>query len=282
MEQQLVQSILIPRDNLYLGPGSYDPQLFERNISSPVIKRTTTEYHPHKSKKKTHTHKSLGYNIVNDINGSMSYQSRQENVTIFHEHDRREPIDPSRRYFVAQYPELPQQPIIDPLCIDGRRKTPGVLFDRQPQRPATGALNPDANPNFNTDVVMPRLKMGYIPKTERPDIFPAAPDYSIPDNKRCQRPMTNQTNCSSSPVSPSKKSVYDAFPGHAPHPRKEYDSSCYNYKSTSSPQTLHPALINSMAKVHIFNKSLLERKKVYDSRAVGSAVADRVKKNSFK
>jgi hypothetical protein len=220
------------------------------------------------------------YSITNDLSGSESIRELQENITIFHEHDRRQPIDPSRRYFVSSYPELPQQNILDPIGYDGKKKVPAVHISSQAYaRPPPQQANPDADPNYNSKWVVPRPKLGIFPKTERPEVFAPYRDYSVPPESVCHRESSHMHH-SPSPIK-THSTKLTALDSHNPRPKIEYDASCYERFKKQPPLDLAPSVINSKAKVNIFQVSMMGRRKWYQSSQVGSTLADRIKKNSL-
>ena len=125
---------IVSKDNLYVSPMDYDPKLpAERHIPQTIIARPTTvdTFHPYrgntggtgglpkrgtknkgkKKKKKITYSESLG-----DIRGSLHGNSHIEFASPFTDHDKRMPYDPRSRFYIADHPPLPFDPILYSRC----------------------------------------------------------------------------------------------------------------------------------------------------------------------
>ena len=188
-----MKSCILPRDNLYLGPGEYDVRPPTSHITSPVMQPpyTADDFHPFRGSTTGSTRAYRGkqrrpYTISTDFGGLSN--SRVEFASVFHDHDQRMAIDPSRRNFISQTPLLPQDDILHSRAHDGNKKPAGVVIASQKyERPPTRDANPDADPNFNTDTVVPRLKGGLIAKSKRENCFPPFSRLFAASTQSCLR-----------------------------------------------------------------------------------------------
>lgn len=266
VEQQLIHGILVPSDNLPIGPGEYDPKIQERHVPSPSIQR-----------------RSLVDEFVPSINRpsrrSVSrehIQSRNEFVTIYHEHDKRQPIDPHRRYHISQTDPLPQEPILDPILYDGKHKTVAPIFSSVDRNccPVTLAA-PSYDPRYDSPQVRPRQKLGVFLKETRPELFPPYADYSLPECPRTQSPPKERfeqfsTSTLTSPLAlPRQKKKKQVF-----------DRSSYDKYRKPAPESLTPSLVNKLSKSKVF-ASTLAFKQQYESSNVPSKISQRVRRNQF-
>lgn len=278
VEQQIVKSCILPRDNLYIGPGEYDVRPPTNHISSPVMQPpyTADDFHPFRgstagSNRRYRGKQKRPYTMSTDLGGLSA--SRVEYASIFHDHDQRVAIDPSRRHFISQAPMLPQDDLLHAHLHDGIKKPVGVIMASQKyQRPPVTQSNPDADPQFNSEVVAPRQKLGIMSKADRKDCFPDYQDFSVPQRS----PVSKITT-------PSHKSQYKPkrsckFP--EPLPKMQFDSSCYQKTRKPAPATLTPTYINQQAKISFFNGVVLKPRS-YQSRKLSSALGDRIKRNSL-
>jgi hypothetical protein len=278
VEQQIVRSCILPRDNLYIGPGEYDIRPPTSHIASPVMKApyTADDFHPFRGNTAGSTRSYRGkqkrpYTISNDFGGLSA--SRVEFASVFHDHDQRMALDPSNRHYISQAPMLPPDNFMDAYLHDGNKKPAAVIMEKQKyQRPPIVLANPDANPNFNTEAVMPRQKLGVIPKAERKPVFPGYEDFSIPERE------------ATSPVRPpSNKSTFKPKRTHKfpePLPKIQFDASCYQKTRKPPPVALTPTYINGKAKINIFKSTLLKPRS-YQSKPLDSALSQRIKRNSM-
>jgi hypothetical protein len=120
---------IVSKDNLFLSPMDYDPKIPERHVPVTTIARprTVDTFHPYrgnsggtnglskrgsgklntKKKKKSAYQEPLG-----DIRGTLGENTRTEYVSLFSDHDKRMPLDPSRRYYITDKPALPIDPFL--------------------------------------------------------------------------------------------------------------------------------------------------------------------------
>lgn len=290
MEQQLSKSCIFPRENLYLGPGEYDPQLPEPHVSSPIIRPSTisSEFHSLRSHQTRHGNTNEGAHRVNDKQrkpyklstdlGGLSC-SRSEYASLFHDHDQRLAIDPSRRYYITQRPYLPQDNFLTPMFHDGKKKPSGsVITSEEYQRPPQKIALPDYDPQYDSSQLGHQPKFGSIPKTQRPELFGNPIDYSLPEEEVCHRAKTPSSKNSFTPI---RRKVKTPTPlKSAPKLSVNFNTSCYDSIRKPAPPTLSPSYVNQQARVKVFSQTVLKPQS-YRSQHVPSALGDRIKRNSM-
>ena len=170
VEQQIVMNGIVSRDNLYVGPMDYNPKIPEKHIPTPTIARpkTVDTFHPYKGncggtvglskrgsgKLKTKKKKSQYMEPLGDIRGTFG-DSRSEYATPFSDHDKRMPIDPSRRYYITDTPSLPIDPFLHSRYhCDGARgpaKVGGLICQDRTERMRAKPAMPQSDSVYNTD-----------------------------------------------------------------------------------------------------------------------------------
>lgn len=278
MEQQIVRSCILPRDNLYIGPGEYDVRPPTSHITSPVMQPpyTADDFHPFRGNTTGSNRRYRGkqrrpYTISSDLGGLSA--SKVEFASIFHDHNQRMGLDPSNRHHISQAPMLPQDDILLATLHDGKKKPVAVIMEKQKyQRPPLVMANPDANPNFNTEAVMPKPKFGVLAKGERKPVFPDYQDFSMPGREAISpvRPPSNRST-----FKPKRTHKYPET-----LPKLQFDASCYQKTRKPPPVALTPNYINSQAKINIFKSSVLKPRS-YKSKLLPSALGQRIKRNSM-
>jgi hypothetical protein len=282
VEQQISKSCIFPRENLYLGPGEYDPHLPESHVASPIIRPSCVSAgndHPlrsHGAHQKT-DRKRTPYQLSTDLGGLSC--SRSEFASLFHDHDQRIAIDPSRRYYVSQQPFLPQDNFLAPILHDGRKKPGGsVIASQEYQRPPLKIALPEYDPQYDSSQLGHQPKYGSVPKTQRPELFGTPVDYSLPEGTVCQRAKTPAKNNSFTPI---RRKVKTPTPlKSVPKLSTVFNTSCYDSRRKAAPPTLTPSYVNQQARVKVFSQAVL-RPQSYQSQHVPSALGDRIKRNSM-
>ena len=189
VEQQHVgnlndQRYIMLKENRVLGPGEYNPKdAVIRNISSPALggsRGIVDHFHPFKSGLSINTPLRGGvlrsqqlnapYNIVDYIPlPGHDTDERCEHVSIFHEHDRRQPLDPRRRYCKTPGARLTHNPMLQTQGVDGIRRPTNVIFgpDDIPfgDRTSVKLALPAYDIQYDSQFIKPRTKMGKISET---------------------------------------------------------------------------------------------------------------------
>jgi hypothetical protein len=279
IEQQLHKSCVFPRDNLYVGPGEYNPEKPESHISSPILKPpfTADDFHPYRS----HTsgsHKTRGvikkpYQLSTDCGGLDC--TRTEFASLFHDHDKRIAIDPSRRYYITQKPFLPQDEFLAPIMCDGRREPSGsIVMKENYQRPPLKPALPEYDPQYESKQLRSVPKYGSIARVPRPELFPPSPDYSLPEGAdgRAPRAQSPPPKNSFKPIRRNKFKISQ--------PKIIFNASSYERARRPAPPTLSPSFVNNAARVHVFHKAVVKPQS-YQSPLLPSALGERIKKNSM-
>jgi hypothetical protein len=273
VEQQLVRDVLMPRDNLPLGPGEYHSKIPERHISTPKLGKfrgAADHFLSFKSDLQiaTPSNKSNGpYSIRNDEDLAQSFLQkspsnrgdlvRSEFSTIFHDHDVRQPLDPSKRFCDTPGSYLSHDPLLRSVAHDGVKNTSRIHFG--PDDIPFGERN-----EYRT--ALPEYEVKYDSK----HIKPVAPLGSFSRNKRVIKiGTTSYCDQHEVPVARSPKrgglseqmSVYELRCSLVPLPKLKtrrpeqlsFDASSYRTAKTKEPLDLHPTAINRVASVHLFD-----------------------------
>jgi len=211
-------------------------------------------------------------------NGGLSC-TRSEFASIFHDHDKRVPIDPSRRYFISQTPLLPPDPFLSKKNFhDGPHRPVTVkIAQAKYQRPPTVEAGPDYEPMYNSKQIRSVPKLGKMPKAKRPEAFPPPPDFSLREEELAARSkqiqkLPSHSQGSSVRPAPAKLRSSRSIP--------KFDATCYEKQRKAAPPDLTPSFVNRQAKVGIFGKVTLKPQS-YQSTFVPSALGVRLKRNSM-
>jgi hypothetical protein len=120
---------LIPRETIPLGPQHYRPQVPRSHISTPSLGSSQElgiigHFEPFRglpnrwaASPGRNERKSLG-----------NLEERSEFMTIYHEHDRRQPLDPKLRFCKTPGPRLSHQPLAEAITYQGKYKASSVHF----------------------------------------------------------------------------------------------------------------------------------------------------------
>lgn len=173
VESQLTsKGSLVPKDNLYNGPGQYSVNVPERHISTPSLGGFVSSGHfkPFKSSIRTSTAlsnssdtdlESYRRSIASTKTMRLPTDPHTENRTIFHDHDIRQPLDPNRRYCATPGPYIAPSDILQSTYHDGTSKVKGLSWgdkkhDRNPTK-EYGAVYDVAHDSY---VIRPKPKFG--------------------------------------------------------------------------------------------------------------------------
>lgn len=166
---------IVSKDNLFVSPMDYDPRLPERHVPTTTIARprTVDTFHPYRGNSggtrslkqrgttpnqllnKPFKKKSAYTEPLGDIRGTLGASSRTEFVSPFADHDKRMPLDPSRRYYITDKPALPADPFLSPhIHSDGPRHPDmggSYICQENSGRSAVTPAHPQSDSVYNPD-----------------------------------------------------------------------------------------------------------------------------------
>jgi hypothetical protein len=233
----------------------------------------------HRTEDDTREIKRKPYKLSTDLGGLSC--SRTEYASLFHDHDQRLAIDPSRRYYITQRPFLPQDNFLTPLFHDGKKKPSGsVILSEEYQRPPQRTALPDYDPQYDSSQLGHQPKYGSIPKTRRPELFGNPIDYSLSEEAMCPRSKTPSSKNSFTPIRRKVKTPTPLKAKTAAKISVTFNTACYDSIRKPAPPTLSPSYVNQQARVKVFSHTVLKPQS-YQSQAVSSALGDRIKRNSM-
>lgn len=264
MEQQHVHSIVLPKENLPLGPGEYNPKLLDRNICTPFVGKRElfpSDYKPFMSSvwsadisegRGKRQHGSL-----NSLGGS-----RSDYVTIFHDNDKRVPLDPKLRFCETPGPSLTHEPLLDSLKYDGRHKAPAVHLDRNKSaRFKDPEPLKEYDPQHQSLHLVKRTKEQFVPKVGHLNPFlPVSEVYEPHINKG--GPMFESSEEENSLWKPKNN-------WNKPTHKLKFDSSCYD--KAAAPDIIRPSEINRRVKKDIFFR-MMTTPVHYNSKQIGTNI----------
>ncbi len=266
VEQQHVNAmkLCLPRENLPLGPGEYTPKLFERNISTPYIgKREIFEgYQPSGS---AWSSKISSSNRSNHSSQKTLLGHRSDNVTVFHEHDIRQPFDPKLRFCETPAPSLTHDPILYSQPVSGGHKVIKVEFGKSEKERFSAPDQENGrrvyDPKYDSQHLKPRLKLG---------------QQSIVGHKNPFEPMVDKYKphvSKGGPMSPSEEHA-DWRPkcqwkGPTETGQIIFDASSYQHEKV--PDKLCPSRINKETKANVFRQMLMTPI-AYRSKPIGTEI----------
>lgn len=280
---------LLPKDNLEIGPGRYRPQKVDRHVKTPMLGTSSAVL-------SLPTHYDFGshgfqpsaslnsYSITEDLpfSNNKSRSEKSEFSTIFHDQDRRQPIDSKRRYCSTPGPYMGQSNPLEFITIDGKRHAQKAHFgDSKRFEKVTSKLT--YNVQYDSNHLRPRITQGFTPLQARTSFFlgpsgsmsssrhslsfdreignsSSRSETSIPFSnlKREKHPLeerTRQPNIKEEapvalPVDPNKptRSKQERLP------EIKFDSSCYSDVKKELPIDLYPQKINKLVKSNIFGR----------------------------
>lgn len=204
-------NFVVGRENLPLGPGEYiglnASSNITRHISTPSLGHGAVgNFYPLDHPSVVRPGESLAqssltshygkeekeqYNIVDDIN---LQKEKTEFRTVFHDYDRRQPLDPNRKFTKTPGPGsyLQQDTITDTVTIYGKYKAPGFTFnsdnlpDYKYSRNNVQPSLPIYDVNYDSKHCKPGILLAKISQSERfPSTEKAQRERSpSPDSKR--------------------------------------------------------------------------------------------------
>ena len=327
VEQQLHHGQAVHVENRVLGPAEYNPKRAnEKHVGSPSLAqrsrltaygRQLDAFNPFDSalsidrdggahmtqQLATSTNASPGsYTIVDDVlklkRGERGFYERTEAATIFHDHDRRQGLDPHRRFCPTPDLGLSHDSLLLVHTTSGVQSPSKVVFgpddipfgERCPVKPAGPVYNPD----YDSKQLKRTVKLSKISPTERKTYV----DLQIQRNLR----ESEERRTDSAPSSSTQVlgSTISSTPGLGTHrankpapapaaspirmpilrtrkpPQLHFDASCYRAMAPEQVE-LNPRSISRLARVGIFNE-LLAQKREYDSSKMGSLIAEKVRR----
>lgn len=289
VEQQIVGPVVLPRDNLVLGPGEYNARIIERHISTPSIggsRRSIDNFPTFRSDLQARTPLGKG-----SPSRSQSPPKREapgsklelrDFASIHLDNDKRQPFDPKNGFCPTPSGYIGHTPALRIIKTDGVYETKSTLpfggntipvpfGERCPTKPAL----PDYDPQFDSAQLRPATKQGSFEKSKRIYI----PTEEDTRNHRASKdsPGTFSQELSplrrTNPDSPTRMSVFQMRCGLVPMPKLKYrsppvllfDDSSYKNDLTSKPLDLHPKLVNQKAQVQLYNKIVAIPRKHYST-----------------
>lgn len=268
VEQQHVKSICLPKENLPLGPGEYNPKPFDRNICTPFVGKRelfASDYKPFNSSvwsadiSQGRNGRRLGSKCGS--RNALGGVSRSDHVTIFHDNDTRQPLDPKLRFCETVGPTLPHEPLLDSVKYDGRHRAPSLHLDKDKR---TRFKDPEPmkeyDPNYNSKHISKRAKQQFVPKVGHQNPFNVEDDFEPHVSKG--GPMSEVEKVSWSPKLKRER----------PNEKLKFDSSCY--QRVQVPDILRPSEINRRVKKNTFFK-MLTTPIQYNSKNIGTSIDTR-------
>ncbi|RYH00571.1 hypothetical protein EON65_49140 [archaeon] len=287
VEQQLIHQVLLPRDNLPLGPGEYSPVLPSRHVSSPALGkfREPVDFVRHMaSRRKKRSNSPPNRPVSPHTNGN--YPENTEYKTIFHSHDIRQPFDPKLRFCETPAPLLAHSDALKSTTIEGTKEAHRVVrmepwaFAQEERFPIKQSL-PSYDVKYDSAQLKRGIYLGSFGKDKRIHIplkgeevgeqkdteefnashlrpyaseftnLRGSPSPSSPGGRG--RPRT-----SSSPTLAEKRCALVRLPKlkhKSPHILTFNDSS-YRNERLAKPLDLTPSLVNKKAYVRLFDQYL--------------------------
>jgi len=203
MQHVRAPNFVVGRENLPIGPGDYSPQgpsTLTRHISTPSLGHgaignfkpldNPSVVRPGESLAQSSLTSHYGkdekehYSIVDDIS---LQKEKTEFRTVFHDFDRRQPLDPNRKFTKTPGSYLKPDPITDTVLTNGKYKAPGFTF------------NSDYLPDYkysrnNVQPALPIYDVNYDSKWCRPGILLAkmSPSDRFPSAEKIQRRLERE------------------------------------------------------------------------------------------
>jgi hypothetical protein len=278
VEQQLVNSTLVARDNFVLGPGEYNAKILERHVSTPSLggPKKGVDFFPsfHSGLDiRTPSGKGSPARARSPPKRGLSGSSLElrDHSTIFQEHGSRQPFDPKNGFCPTPGSYLAHTPALKTLRHDGVYEVKATVPFGEPvdERYPTKQALPEYDPKFDSNQLRPATKHGSFDKANRIYI-PTAEDMKKqyhPDQQTDEGSPTQRSPARRSQQSPDreqKMSVFQMRCSLVPMPKLKYrtppvltfDDSSYRNAITNKPLALTPKLINAKAQVNLYDKIL--------------------------
>lgn len=279
IEQQIKHQVLLPRDNLCLGPGEYHTIVPERHVSSPVLGKYRGPADHFRNFRSTNTLRSERLQEQYErstVSRETKRNHSNENVsksteslefsTIFHEYDKRQALDPKTHFTQTPGaylgPDTPYE-VVRENGKDVLKTTLDYNHSNLPfgERCPTKAALPTYDVNYDSQQIRKSITLGSFPKNSRITI-PKKGEKAYPSDESAVG-----TTCSSyqhrsnhTPEPPHNMNVFQhrlslvALPKvktRAP-PAIIFDDS--SYRKNRKPFEVTPQLLNRQAKVHLFDQ----------------------------
>jgi hypothetical protein len=290
VEQQIVGSTIIAKDNLVLGPGEYHAKLQERHVSTPSLggsKKVSADFFP-SFRTDLNIRTPLGKGSPSRVRSpspqkSGSVVELRDFSTTFHETEGRNPYDPKNITCPTPLAYVSHTDALKLVKNDGVYETKSTIpfgANIYPvpfgERNVTKLALPDYDPKFDSNQLRPSAKLGSFQKAKRIHI-------PTKDELDCERqsplnlsPGRQSSSLSSPSLALNQLSVYNEQPQEKPltqfqircslvaipkvktrlPPTLTFDASSYHSKALQKPLNLTPKLINNAAKVNVYGKVL--------------------------
>lgn len=279
-------TFIVQREGIYaVGPGDYSPTRLERHVFTPklgkaqdISSQNLFKFGPHSRLRKNHLSTDSLYSISQSITG-VEPGAKGEYATIFHDHDRRQPIDSRQRYTATPGPYLGQESVLESVSYDGKKILKNVDFTAEerfiPDKRESLKLGYDIK--YDSEQVKPKARLGFTPSSKRMPIQFGQQDLSKdepPDNgfRPCSKPSHHVSTLSVRSKSPSNPDGWRKQPqftstSFSPvkrpvvkHKYKQeilFDSSCYSDARKDLDIDISPGVINKLVKSNTFGSLLL-------------------------
>eukprot|EP01031_Cornospumella_fuschlensis_P025623 gene25623-30943_t len=286
VEQQLVHQVLLPRDNLALGPGAYSPVLPSRHVSSPALGkfREPVDFVRHMavSRRKKRSNSPPSRPVSPHTNGN--FPENTEYKTIFHSYGVRQPFDPKLRFTETPAPFLEHSDVLKVTTVEGTKEAHRTVrmepwsFAQEERFPIKQSL-PSYDVNYDSAQLRRVAQLGSFSKDKRIHI----PLKGEEGNKPRDELTASQLYASTSELSNSRRSRSPSSPAGRSRPRTSssptlaerrcalvrlpklkqkapqvitFNDSSYRNERLAKPLDLTPSLVNKKAYVHLFDKYL--------------------------
>lgn len=289
VEQQLVHQVLLPRDNLPLGPGEYSPVLPSRHVSSPALGkfREPVDFVRHMANSRRKRSNSPPNRPVSPhTNGN--FPENTEYKTIFHSYGVRQPFDPKLRFTETPAPLLSHSDVLKTTTVEGTKEAHRVVrmepwaFAQEERFPIKQSL-PSYEVNYDSAQLKRGTQLGSFGKDKRIYI-PLKGEQQEADHNDPQDLTATQLNASASDFTRSRRSRSPpSSPGGRSRPRTSssptlaerrcalvrlpklkhktphiltFNDSSYRNERLAKPLDLTPSLVNKKAYVRLFDQYL--------------------------
>ena len=277
IEQQIIHQVLIPKDNLPIGPAEYSPKILERHITTPVLGKFRGPADHFRNFHSGSSIRSLSPQSRRSASPKIR-EERSDHATIFHDHDIRQPLDPKLRFCATPGPYLSQNPALSSTSVHGVdevHNTSDFGHNDIPfgQRLPTKKALPDYEVNYDslqvrkapTLTTIPKSKRIYIPKKGDPPC-PLEGEHRVIER---ERPRSSSPKRSQSPPFQPNKSMGEMsvlewrcslvklpkLKTRAP-PKIHFLTESYKREKKKMPVMLTPKVVKEKARVNLFDHIL--------------------------
>jgi hypothetical protein len=282
IEQQIVHQVLLPKENLPIGPSEYSPEKPQRHITTPVLGKYRGPADHFRNFNSSVSTRSLSPNGRSPVR-----EENSEYTTIFHHHENRNPYDPKLNFGPTPGPYLAHDSVLAPKSVHGTNTVHTLEFgnnfaDRNPTKKAL----PDYDINYDSLqtrkapvlTTFPKSKRIHIPKKgENP--FPGSQDeYDEDETKEEGEENQQQKGAPQRQMRLHSPSITDLHAsGSFEHmsvlqwrcslvqlpklktrapPRIVFQTESYRHNKKKMPTLLTPKVVKQKAKVDLFNHIL--------------------------